>query len=247
MAKLKQELLFVLGEHVVGILEKTFYARTQADIEHVLDMFNDLEFILRLRSRLLQQHCCRFFRVMRMTAGEPLYKQGDVGNTMYIVINGSMTVEKWRGSENKRQASKSRGEESRCRIGQSFGENCLTANSEFGRRRQSSVIAHESSIVAVLSRDNYLQITRTSELQGYIDSYWDMLMNDAYGNARGKKGESGGIVELCDQRLYTKLHLAIGKTLHDDWEEGTAAIEVQSDWMNDIQRHNLGSDVLNHR
>ena len=230
-----------LGEAAVEILEKTFMERTEEDIEQALGLFAHLPFLVRLRSKLLQQHCCRFLNVVRIKQGARLFKQGDVGDHMYIVLNGSMKVEKWRGNSNARASSKSRGEISRCSTGMSFGENCLTAHTEFGRRRATSVSAHEDSIVASLSRENYLQITRTKELQHHINEYWEMIMHDAYQDSRSD------MTELCDERLYTKLHLAIAKSLHEDWTLDDASEEVKKDWINDVTRHNLGSDVLNHR
>ena len=112
---------------------------------------------------------------------------------MYIVITGSMSVEKWRGSDNKRSAAARRGEIERCQIGTTFGESCLVAATEFSRRRDASVRAYEASILAVLSRDIYLRIKRTSELQGYINKYWDMLMNDAFG------ADQDPSTDLCEE------------------------------------------------
>ena len=48
-----------LGEAAVEILEKTFLERTEEDIEQALGLFAHLPFLVRLRSKLLQQHCCR--------------------------------------------------------------------------------------------------------------------------------------------------------------------------------------------
>ena len=230
-----------IGESAVAILEKTFFQRSDEDINQVLTLFDHLPFIERLRSKLLQQHCCRFMSVQRLQPKQVLYKQGDMGDRMYIVLNGSLKVEKWRGSSNQRQTAGSRGELAACRIGMSFGENSLTATTEFGQRRETTVSANESTIVAALTRENYLQITRTSELQGHINDYWEMIMNDAYGDERSD------LTEFCDEGLYTKLHLSIAKSVHDEWSPGEALDEVKSDWLKDISRHNLGADVLNHR
>ena len=93
----------------------------------------------------------------------------------------------------------------------------------------------------MLSRENYLQITRTSELQGHINDYWEMIMNDAYGDERSD------LTEFCDEDLCMQLHLSIAKSIHEEWEPEEALVEVKSDWHKDIARHNLGADVLNHR
>ena len=116
-----------IGESAVAILEKTFFQRSDKDINQVLKLFDHLSFVERLRGKLLQQHCCRFMSVQRLEPKQVLYKQGDVGDKMYIVLNGTLKVEKWRGSSNQRQSSNARGELAQCRIGMSFGENSLTA------------------------------------------------------------------------------------------------------------------------
>lgn len=230
-----------IGEQAVAILDKSFFERSDADISSLLLLFNHLPFISKLRSRLLQQHCCRFLRVKRVQPKQVLYKQGEVGDEMCIILTGSLKVEKWRGSSSRRAASGGRGEVARCRVGTAFGESVITANSELGRRHETTVTANDDAIVATLSRQHYLQITRTAELQLQIDNYWEMLMNDAYGDERSD------LTEFVDAALYHKLHLAIAKTLHEDWSPQDAAEQVQADWLNDLARHNLGADSLNHR
>jgi len=87
-----------IGEEAVTSLEKSFFQRTDKDISKVLLLFSHLQFVESLRSRLLKQHCCRFLKVKRLEPGQVLFKQGDVGDEMYIILNGSLKVNKWRGS-----------------------------------------------------------------------------------------------------------------------------------------------------
>jgi CRP-like cAMP-binding protein len=167
----------------------------------------------------------------------------NVQDAMYIVITGSVSTEKWRGAKNQRVPAGRRGEQSRCKIGSTFGESSLTAATDFARRRTSAVRAHEPTILATLSRDHYLRITRTGELQKHIDLYWEMIMNDAFGDDR----DTSETHHLCEVQMYKKLHRAIAKTLHQDWDRNELEEQVDRDWHNDIARHNMGNAVLNHR
>ena len=113
-----------LGERTVNVLQKAGHQRTKADIESVMSMFGQLPFLTRLRSRLLRRNCCQYMQVLRLEEKELLYKQGDVGDAMYIVVSGAMTVAKWRGSMNNRAPAARRGEFDHCGVGTTFGEKC---------------------------------------------------------------------------------------------------------------------------
>ena len=80
-----------IGEKTVQVLEKKPTLRTQKELTAVNEMFSQTAFMQHLRSRLLQRHCCRYFRVIRVEEGDLLYKQGEEGDAMYIVISGSMS------------------------------------------------------------------------------------------------------------------------------------------------------------
>ena len=61
----------------------------------VNDMFAQTAFMQRLRSRLLQQHCCRYLRIMRVEEGDLLYKQGEeatVGNWRQLEITSQLAL-----------------------------------------------------------------------------------------------------------------------------------------------------------
>eukprot|EP01043_Picozoa_sp_COSAG02_P028960 COSAG02_NODE_1783_length_10942_cov_1025.230266_3_plen_2086_part_00 len=229
-----------IGESIVQILDKIPSKRSAQEVEKIYSLFSQFPFLIHLRSKLLQRHCCRHFSCRRIAKGETLFEQGDIGDAMYIVLSGSMSVKKWRGANNSRSVAGRRGETARCQIGTAFGESSVLATTEFAQRRVATVQANEESVLAVLSRDIYQRIKRTSELQVYIDQFWDMLMNDTFAHERDLS------TDFCEEKTYKNLHLAIGKSIHPDWTPDEALEEVQRDWLRDIARHNSGNDVLNH-
>eukprot|EP01048_Picozoa_sp_COSAG05_P003026 COSAG05_NODE_134_length_17060_cov_9.767761_8_plen_1177_part_00 len=230
-----------IGEAAVKILETASNKRSESQIDNVYSLLRQLPFLVRLRSRLLQRHCCRYMRAARLEKGQLLFQQGEIGDSMFVVISGSMSIEKWRNKNNKRRTAKRRGEVERCRIGMTFGEECLTANTEFARRRAYSVRAHENSILAVLHRDHYMRISRTGELQAQINCWWEMCMNEEFQDSRASS------TDLCHEKLYKKLHLAVSKSIQKEWYPDEAQAEVHKDWIRDLARHNSGNDILNHR
>jgi hypothetical protein len=64
-----------IGEATVSILEKIPSKRNSGDVEQIYSLFYQLPFIVKLRSKLLQHHCCRHFSCLRLAEGEVLYKQ----------------------------------------------------------------------------------------------------------------------------------------------------------------------------
>jgi hypothetical protein len=231
---------YEIGESVVGILQQPSGQRSKAQIDLIQSLFESLPFMQTFRSKLLQQHCCRYLRAVRLLPGQLLYSQGEVGEEMFIVVSGSMTVQKWRGNDNKRPAAKRRGENSRCSIGTAFGEQCLTSKSEFGRRRGNSVRALETTVLAVLSRHHYATLKKAGQLEPLMDLHWEMCMNHHFRT-------ENCFADKCDYKLYRAYNLCLSKTLHSEWSYEEADEQVGKDWARDIGRHNLGHHHLTQR
>ena len=231
-----------VGEKVMNILEKPSAMRKKREVDATYAMLRNTDIIKKFPSRLIQLHCCRFLVAVHIGANEYLYKQGDVGTDLFIVLTGLLSVEKWRGGKNKRGAAARRGESARP-AGTTFGEASLTAKTEFERHRKESVRATSPSVLAMLTQHHYERLMSSIAIPDSIERLWDMAMNTQF---REQRSNTPAQSQMCDAETYRLLHLALSKALQPTWSDALAEQEATKDWRNDLGRQHLDLGKLSH-
>ena len=231
-----------VGEKVMNILEKPSAMRKKREVDATYALLRNTDIIKKFPSRLIQLHCCRFLVAVHIGANEYLYKQGDVGTDLFIVLTGLLSVEKWRGGKNKRGAAARRGESARP-AGTTFGEASLTAKTEFERHRKESVRATSPSVLAMLTQHHYERLMSSIAIPDSIERLWDMAMNTQFREQRSNRPAQS---QMCDAETYRLLHLALSKALQPTWSNALAEQEATKDWRNDLGRQHLDLGKLSH-
>ena len=142
------------------ILRKESSQRQKHELEVLVQLFAQTTFFReQLQSSLNQLKCCRVLKVRRLASRETLFAQGEHGDEFFIVVQGSLLGEvatpTSTGSGTKTFA---------LGPGDAFGELSITGRTAEERRRTASVTCEaQECVLAVLSREDYLNATNELE------------------------------------------------------------------------------------
>jgi hypothetical protein len=126
--------------------------RTEEELEIIRSYFiaRDIEFF-NLLHPMQQLQCSRHLATRAVITGDPVYQQGELGDTFYHIVHGVVAVMQ-DGLELMRFFP-----------GQSFGDAAL--QSEHYNEHPDSVIALEDCALATLTRTDYLRVTNDLEAE----------------------------------------------------------------------------------
>ncbi|CAD8170103.1 unnamed protein product [Paramecium pentaurelia] len=152
------------------ILTKSSYHRTQSEIEILkkatihIDYFQKL--IEKEQGPLLWERCLRKMSYTYLSYGQTLFKEGDVGTTFYIILQGRVSIHKRLLVQDEFQDK----ELIQLQDGQGFGELALENNEP----RSASVKAILPTHLAVLEAEDYMAIKKTvinQQRQMYFEEF----------------------------------------------------------------------------
>ena len=160
---------FCIGNETLKYLGMGPNDRSEEQLEAMLEQFMEIGFFAELPP-LQQLQCCQSLGILRIKAGQVLYEQGDPGDNFYVAVRGGMAVT---GGEGGGQVELPLG------VGDSFGEHEMTRFRETNQedidstnavaedvsdgKRTTRVHARVDSVLATVSRANYLKITGALE------------------------------------------------------------------------------------
>eukprot|EP01047_Picozoa_sp_COSAG01_P015763 COSAG01_NODE_794_length_13545_cov_7.323070_1_plen_1644_part_10 len=105
----------------------------------------------------IQRNLCRFVVLQQVSAGKQICDPSKVGTKLYTVISGACVVDK-------------HDSESIMLAGDSFGGEVM--RSEGPQKYRYAVTAREESTLAVVSKEDFLRISKTEGIQRVIDQFW---------------------------------------------------------------------------
>jgi CRP-like cAMP-binding protein len=95
------------------------------------NLFHGTHFFHELHFQWLQLECCKRMTLVELRPGEHVYRRGDTGASLYILLKG--TLGKYDGSSMSLSGH--------IEDGESFGASALAAKTKEGRRRAETVMA----------------------------------------------------------------------------------------------------------
>ncbi|CAD8086326.1 unnamed protein product [Paramecium primaurelia] len=152
------------------ILTKSSYHRTQSEIEILkkatihIDYFQKL--IEKNQGPLLWERCLRKMSYTYLSYGQTLFREGDVGTTFYIILQGRVSIHKRLLVQDQFEDK----ELIQLQDGQGFGELALENNEP----RSASVKAILPTHLAVLEAEDYMVIKKTvinQQRQMYFEEF----------------------------------------------------------------------------
>ena len=81
---------FWTSDEMHDLLSKDPQQRSDDELKHLHSTFAELEIVRGLSSRLLQLQFCRFLGCKEMRCGKTLFTQGDIGDTLYVILRGKV-------------------------------------------------------------------------------------------------------------------------------------------------------------
>ncbi|CAK88155.1 unnamed protein product (macronuclear) [Paramecium tetraurelia] len=142
---------------VVIILTKSSYHRTQYEIEILKKATKHIVYFQKLLEKdqgvLLWERCLRKMSYTSLKKGETLFREGDVGTTFYIILQGRVSIHKRMFVGDCYQEK----ELIQMNDGQAFGELALENNEP----RSASITAVIPTHLAVLDAEDYMVIKKT--------------------------------------------------------------------------------------
>ncbi|HKI51544.1 MAG TPA: cyclic nucleotide-binding domain-containing protein [Geothermobacteraceae bacterium] len=89
------------------------------------------------------------FRHLQLASGEPLWREGDPANSAGLVLSGKLSLKKQLQNSNSQL------------VMGVCGVNCILGEAGLleGRMREESAVALEPSLVAMISRDDFLRLS----------------------------------------------------------------------------------------
>ncbi|CAD8137303.1 unnamed protein product [Paramecium octaurelia] len=142
---------------VVIILTKSSYHRTQFEIEILKKATKHIVYFQKLAEKdqgvLLWERCLRKMSYTSLRKGETLFREGDVGTTFYIILQGRVSIHKRMFLGDCYQEK----ELIQMSDGQAFGELALENNEP----RSASITAVIPTHLAVLDAEDYMVIKKT--------------------------------------------------------------------------------------
>jgi len=140
------------GDDVLRVLHLDPHHRSDEDLEVLYAHFSHLAFFDPMHTKLRRLHACRYLGAKTVSLGRALFSEGDVGDEFYILLHGRVEC---RFAARPEDGVEARVEE--CVGGDSFGEQGLHGENE--GRRDATVVAMESSVLATMARADYLRVT----------------------------------------------------------------------------------------
>ncbi|CAD8056601.1 unnamed protein product [Paramecium sonneborni] len=155
---------------VVIILTKSSYHRTQYEIEILKKATKHIVYFQKLLDKdqgvLLWERCLRKMSYTSLNKGETLFREGDVGTTFYIILQGRVSIHKRLFVGDCYQEK----ELIQMSDGQAFGELALENNEP----RSASITAVAPTHLAVLDAEDYMVIKKTvinQQRQMYFEEF----------------------------------------------------------------------------
>ncbi|CAK88725.1 unnamed protein product (macronuclear) [Paramecium tetraurelia] len=152
------------------ILTKSSYHRTQSEIEILKKATIHIDYFQKLIEKdqgpLLWERCLRKMSYTFLSYGQTLFKEGDVGTTFYIILQGKVSIHKRLMFQDEIQDK----ELIQLQVGQAFGELALENNEP----RSASVKAILPTHLAVLEAEDYMAIKKTvinQQRQMYFEEF----------------------------------------------------------------------------
>ncbi|CAD8100662.1 unnamed protein product [Paramecium sonneborni] len=139
------------------ILTKSSYHRTQSEIEILKKATSHIEYFQKLMEKdqglLLWERCLRKMSYTYLSYGQTLFREGDIGTTFYIILQGRVSIHKRLLVQEEFDDR----ELIQLSDGQCFGELALDNNEP----RSASVKAILPTHLAVLEAEDYMVINKT--------------------------------------------------------------------------------------
>ncbi|CAD8141766.1 unnamed protein product [Paramecium pentaurelia] len=152
------------------ILTKSSYHRTQYEIEILKKATKHIVYFQKLLEKdqgvLLWERCLRKMSYKSLRKGETLFREGDVGTTFYIILQGRVSIHKRMFVGDCYQEK----ELIQMSDGQAFGELALENNEP----RSASITAVTPTHLAVLDAEDYMVIKKTvinQQRQMYFEEF----------------------------------------------------------------------------
>ncbi|CAK87145.1 unnamed protein product (macronuclear) [Paramecium tetraurelia] len=152
------------------ILTKSSYHRTQSEIEILKKATIHIDYFQKLVEKdqgpLLWERCLRKMSYTYLSYGQTLFREGDVGTTFYIILQGRVSIHKRLLVQEEFQDK----ELIQLQDGQGFGELALENNEP----RSASVKAILPTHLAVLEAEDYMVIKKTvinQQRQMYFEEF----------------------------------------------------------------------------
>ena len=160
--------------------------RNARQIELLFEFFHDEDFFVALRLDGMRRQCCANMVLQRVGAGELICEQGEVGETFHVILRGDVRVIV------NGQTKKHLG------IGVSFGEISLIGHTDAERKRTATVMADEDTLLASMTRTDFLRVQDQKELQDWINKFWVLLTTTIV---------EVGITAEVEWEAYRQLHV----------------------------------------
>ena len=98
-------------------------------------------------------------------------------------------------------------------------------------------MADEDTLLASMTRADFLRVHDQKELQDWINKFWVLVTTTI--------AECGVTAEV-EFEEYRQLHIRIRKTIAPDFSRAESQAIAEGDWQDDLNRHNVGGNTLNH-
>lgn len=214
-----------LERKVFKILAIDCEDRTDKQIESLFEFFEGEDFFVSLQLDGMRRQCCSKMMLQRVGASEVVFEQGDVGETFHIIIRGGVRVIV------NGQTVRSLGP------GASFGEIALLGQTEDASKRTATVMANDDTLMASITKADFLRVQDQKELQDWINKFWVLLTTSI---------TEVGITAEVEWEAYRQLYVRIRKTIAPDFSRKQSRAAAKEDWQADLNRHNKGGHTMNH-
>ena len=192
--------------------------RTDDHTEQLLEFLQDGAFFKHIGVKLIQRQCIKRLVHKSVLAGQPLYTQGDDGESMFIVITGSIAIDELRGAEQKKFELRTAGP------GASIGMECLSARTRQGMRRKENATAEVDTVLAELGRSDFHHVNKIDEMLEVIAKFWVLI----------RPPNPGG--EYIHFTQYKKLHGRVAKTIQPFFSKKEMEESAREDWEAELVR-----------